>query len=254
MFPPQHSENVQNDGPEKTQTHKFTNQSTSLFDEISQKRPNLEQNRLERFKTGRCSQLSFSTMFASNLVNFYLIRARVDLAPYRVNKLFNFAGANIMKTNKLIFGLTLSILASSAFALPATDTHSVLNATVVAEGGSSHTNASHTGTYRQASDGADHIGANRLAADGADRVGNNRQAADGADHIGANRLAADGADRVGNNRQAADGADHIGANRLAADGADRVGNNRQAADGADHIGANRLAADGADRVGNNRVS
>ena len=79
-----------------------------------------------------------------------------------------------MKTDKLIFGLTLSILASSAFALPSTDTHSSLNGTVVAEGGSSHTNASHTGTYRQASDGADHIGANRLAADGADRVGNNR--------------------------------------------------------------------------------
>ena len=105
-----------------------------------------------------------------------------------------------MKTNKLIFGLTLSILASSAFALPAADTYSVMNATVVAEGGSSHTNASHTGSYRQAADGSDHIGANRLAADGADRVGNNRQAADGSDNVGANRLAADGADRVGNNR------------------------------------------------------
>ncbi|WP_296256708.1 MULTISPECIES: hypothetical protein [unclassified Pseudomonas] len=105
-----------------------------------------------------------------------------------------------MKTSNLVFAFSLSILASSAFALPVSDTHSVLTGTVIAEGGSSHTNASHTGTYRQASDGADHIGANRLAADGADRVGNNRQAADGADHIGANRLAADGADRVGNNR------------------------------------------------------
>jgi hypothetical protein len=220
---------------------------------IEAKRPIPDQNPLERFKTGRCSPLSFLAMFASNLVNFYLIATRVTLPPYRVNNLFNFAGANTMKTNNLIFGLTLSLLASSAFALPTSNTQSAAG-TVVAEGGSSHTNASHTGSYRQASDGADHIGANRLAADGADRVGNNRQAADGSDHVGANRLAADGADRVGNNRQAADGSDHVGANRLAADGADRVGNNRQAADGSDHVGANRLAADGADRVGNNRVS
>ncbi len=105
-----------------------------------------------------------------------------------------------MKTSNIIFGISLSILASSAFALPVSEQLSAFNGTVVAEGGSSHTNASHTGSYRQASDGSDHVGANRIAADGADRVGNNRQAADGADHIGANRLAADGADRVGANR------------------------------------------------------
>lgn len=105
-----------------------------------------------------------------------------------------------MKTSNIIFGLSLSILASSAFALPVSEQHSAFNGTFVAEGGSSHTNASHTGSYRQASDGSDHVGANRLAADGADRVGNNHQAADGADHVGANRLAADGADHVGANR------------------------------------------------------
>jgi hypothetical protein len=156
------------------------------------------------------------------------MQARVELAPYPSDKQFELSsGVNIMKTSNLIFGLSLSILASSAFALPvSSDQHTALTGTVVAEGGASHTNASHTGTYRQASDGADHIGANRLAADGADRVGNNRQAADGSDHAGANRLAADGADRVGNNRQAADGSDHVGANRLASDGADRVGANR----------------------------
>jgi hypothetical protein len=112
----------------------------------------------------------------------------------------NFDGANIMKTSNIIFGLSLSILASSAFALPVSDTHSVLNGSVVAEGGSSHTNASHTGSYRQASDGSDHVGANRLAADGSERSSQFRQAADGADHVGANRLAADGADHVGANR------------------------------------------------------
>ncbi|WP_122221199.1 hypothetical protein [Pseudomonas syringae group genomosp. 3] len=117
-----------------------------------------------------------------------------------------------MKTNTLIFGLAFSVMASSAFALPAVDTvhNEMSKATVVAEGGTKHTN----------------VGSIRVAADGADRVGPNRQAADGADHVGANRLAADGADRVGANRQAADGADHVGANRLAADGADRVGANR----------------------------
>lgn len=111
-----------------------------------------------------------------------------------------------MKTNKLIFGLAFSVLASSAFAapglpsLPGNDHTNLVEPTssvLVAEGGSVHTNV---GSFRQASDGADHVGANRLAADGADRVGANRQAADGADHVGANRLAADGADRVGANR------------------------------------------------------
>lgn len=120
----------------------------------------------------------------------------------------------IMKTTKLIFGLAFSVLASSAFALPAVDTvnnSDMSKASLVAEGGTKHTNV---GSIRVSADGADHVGANRLAADGADRVGANRQAADGADHVGANRLAADGADRVGANRQAADGADRVGANRL----------------------------------------
>ena len=58
-----------------------------------------------------------------------------------------------MKTSKLIFGLAFSVLASSAFALPAITGHDQLNAQVVAE------------------NGADHVGANRVAADGADRVG-----------------------------------------------------------------------------------
>lgn len=124
-----------------------------------------------------------------------------------------------MKTNKLIFGIAFSVLASSAFAaphlpsLPGNNHTNVVEQTstlTVAEGGSVHTNV---GSFRQAADGADHVAANRLAADGADRVGPNRQAADGADHVGANRLAEDGADRVGNNRLAEDGADRVGANR-----------------------------------------
>ncbi|GFZ64684.1 hypothetical protein PSE10B_12060 [Pseudomonas amygdali pv. eriobotryae] len=103
-----------------------------------------------------------------------------------------------MKTTKLIFGLAFSVLASSAFALPVTTVQSDMSrSTIVAEGGTKHTNV---GPNRQAADGADHVGANRLASDGADRVGANRQAADGADHVGANRLAADGADHVGANR------------------------------------------------------
>lgn len=104
-----------------------------------------------------------------------------------------------MKTTKLIFGLAFSVLASSAFALPAVTTSDLSNAPIVAEGGTKHTNV---GSIRVAADGADRVGANRQAADGADHVGANRQAADGADHVGANRLAADGADRVGANRRA----------------------------------------------------
>ena len=63
-----------------------------------------------------------------------------------------------MKTNKLIFGLAFSILASSAFALPAVDASKHVNAPVVAENGSSHTNIG-----RVAADGADHVGANRIS-------------------------------------------------------------------------------------------
>jgi hypothetical protein len=87
-----------------------------------------------------------------------------------------------MKTSKLIAGITFSILASSAFALPALNVQP-LNAPVVAEGGSQN-----VGVSRVAADGADRVGANRVAADGADRVGANRVAADGADRVGANRL------------------------------------------------------------------
>lgn len=89
-----------------------------------------------------------------------------------------------MKTKTLIFGLALSTLASSAFALPTATSSDLSSSALAAEGGTIHTN----------------VGSIRLAADGADRVGPNRQAADGADRVGANRLAADGADRVGANR------------------------------------------------------
>ena len=75
-----------------------------------------------------------------------------------------------MNTSKLIFGLAFSVLASSAFALPAVENHAPLTHSIIA------------------ADGADRVGANRVAADGADRVGANRVAADGADRVGANRL------------------------------------------------------------------
>lgn len=114
-----------------------------------------------------------------------------------------------MKTNKLIFGIAFSVLASSAFAaphlpsLPGNNHTNVIEQTsapvTVAEGGSVHTNV---GSLRQAADGADRVGANRLAENGSDRVGKNRVAEDGADHVGANRLAEGGSDRVGANRQA----------------------------------------------------
>ncbi|GAB7533406.1 hypothetical protein PS3A_58220 [Pseudomonas sp. 3A(2025)] len=127
-----------------------------------------------------------------------------------------------MKKTTAFAGLIFSVLASSAFALPATD------------------------ATQQA------ISADYIAADGSDNVGPNRQPVIDT-HRDDQGLAADGADRVGANRLTSDGADHVGANRLAADGADRVGANRLTSDGADHVGANRLAADGADRVGANRL-
>jgi len=96
-----------------------------------------------------------------------------------------------MKTNTLILGLAFSVLASSAFALPAVDVGTHVHAPVVAENGSDHTSLG-----RVAADGADRVGANRVAADGADRVGANRVAADGADRVGANRVAENGSDHT----------------------------------------------------------
>ena len=111
-----------------------------------------------------------------------------------------------MKTSSLIFGLTFSVLASSAFASPQLPSLPGNNNTNLIDPAPA--------SIVVAADGADRVGANRVAADGADRVGANRVAADGADRLGANRVAADGADRVGANRVAADGADRVGANRL----------------------------------------
>jgi len=88
-----------------------------------------------------------------------------------------------MKTNSLILGLAFSVLASTAFALPAVDASQHLNAPVVAENGSDHTSLG-----RIAADGADRVGANRVAENGSDHTNLGRIAADGADHVGASRL------------------------------------------------------------------
>ena len=88
-----------------------------------------------------------------------------------------------MKTNKLILGLAFSVLATSAFALPAVDASKQVNAPVVAENGSSHTHIN-----RVAADGADRVGANRVAENGSEKTHLGRIAADGADHVGASRL------------------------------------------------------------------
>ncbi|WP_282369742.1 hypothetical protein [Pseudomonas sp. PS02290] len=88
-----------------------------------------------------------------------------------------------MKTNTLILGLAFSVLATSAFALPAVDASAFVNAPIVAENGSSHTNIN-----RVAADGADRVGANRVAENGSSHTQLGRVAADGADHVGASRL------------------------------------------------------------------
>ncbi|WP_199885190.1 hypothetical protein [Pseudomonas bohemica] len=66
----------------KIQNHITSNLSIACFAIFDKNRPISNQNPLERFKNGRCGQLSFSPMIVSNLVNFYLIHARVNLAPY----------------------------------------------------------------------------------------------------------------------------------------------------------------------------
>lgn len=88
-----------------------------------------------------------------------------------------------MNASKLVFGLALSIIAGSAFALPTVETQQSLNSAAAVQETAKQTTLDFG-----------------LASDGAERVGTNRQASDGADHIGANRLASDGADRVGASR------------------------------------------------------
>jgi hypothetical protein len=107
-------------------------------------------------------------------------------------------GATTMKT-KLIFALTLSVLAANTFA---------------ADGYDRTGSASYTTEAAVAADGYDHTGSASFAADGADHIGAGKLASDGFDHTGAAKLAADGFDHTGAAKVAADGTDHVGAARL----------------------------------------
>lgn len=96
----------------------------------------------------------------------------------------NEPGDTTMKT-KLIFALTLSVLAANTFAADGYDhtgSAAFTQAAVVSDG------YDHTGSASFASDGSDHTGAARVAADGFDHTGAAKVAADGSDHVGAGRL------------------------------------------------------------------
>ena len=101
---------------------------------------------------------------------------------------------------QLLLSLTLSMLASTAFALPAADqatpqvkaAHSVFSQTV-AEGGSDRL----LERNKVAADGYDRTGAATFAADGYDRTGAATFAADGYDRTGSATVTEDGYDRTG---------------------------------------------------------
>lgn len=99
---------------------------------------------------------------------------------------------------QLLMSLSLSLLASTAFALPATEqatpqvkeSHSVYSQTV-AEGGRERLEQKGL-----AEDGSDRTPQGQLAADGSDRTSQGQLAADGSDRTPGQLLAEDGGDRV----------------------------------------------------------
>jgi hypothetical protein len=160
-------------------------------------------------------------------MNFYIDLSRVALPSY---PLYRPPKEQPIMKRELLLSLTLSMLASTAFALPAADqatpqvkdSHSVFSQTV-AEGGNDR--LKEKGLITQ--DGSDRTPQGQtLAADGTDRTPQGQTlAADGTDRTPQGQtLAADGADRTPQGQTlAADGTDRTPQGQtLAEGGGDRV--------------------------------
>jgi hypothetical protein len=160
-------------------------------------------------------------------MNFYIDLSRVALASY---PLFSPTTEHTIMKRQLLLSLTLSMLATSAFALPAREqatpqvkeSQSAFSQTVAADG-SDRTPQGQT----LAADGSDRTPQGQtLAADGSDRTPQGQTlAADGSDRTPQGQtLAADGSDRTPQGQTlAADGSDRTPQGQtLAEGGGDRV--------------------------------
>jgi len=155
-------------------------------------------------------------------MNFYIDLSRVALASY---PLFSTSKEHPIMKRQLLLSLTLSMLASTAFALPAAE-----QATPQVK--DNHSTFSHT----LAADGSDRTPQGQtLAADGSDRTPQGQTlAADGSDRTPQGQtLAADGSDRTPQGQTlAADGSDRTPQGQtLAADGSDRTPQGQTLAEG-----------------------
>jgi hypothetical protein len=171
-------------------------------------------------------------------MNFYIDLSRVALTSY---PLYRPPKEQPIMKRELLLSLTLSMLASTAFALPAADqatpqvkdSHSVFSQTV-ADGANGNERLKEKGLITQ--DGSDRTPQGQtLAADGTDRTPQGQTlAADGTDRTPQGQtLAADGTDRTPQGQTlAADGTDRTPQGQtLAADGTDRTPQGQTLAEG-----------------------
>jgi hypothetical protein len=155
-----------------------------------------------------CREQSIPLIITIAFMNFYIDLSRVALHSY---PLYRPPTEHLIMKRQLLFSLTLSMLASTAFALPAADqaipqakdNHSVFSQTIAADG-SDRTPQGQT----LAADGSDRTPQGQtLAADGSDRTPQGQTlAADGSDRTPQGQtLAADGSDRTPQGQTLAEG-------------------------------------------------
>src|SRR3990167_6492990 len=157
-------------------------------------------------------------------MNFYIDLSRVALPSY---PLYRPPKEQPIMKRQLLLSLTLSMLASTAFALPAADqatpqvkdSRSVFSQTVAADV-SDRTPQGQT----LAEGGNDRLKEKGLITeDGYDKTPQGQVlAADGSDRTPGQTLAADGSDRTPGQTLAADGSDRTPGQTLAPDGSDRT--------------------------------
>jgi hypothetical protein len=156
-------------------------------------------------------------------MNFYIDLSRVALHSY---PLYRPPTEHPIMKRQLLLSLTLSMLASTAFALPAADqatpqakdNHSVFSQTVAADG------SDRTSGQTLAEGGNDRLKEKGLITeDGYDKTPQGQTvAADGSDRTPGQTVAADGSDRTPGQTVAADGSDRTPGQTVAEGGGDRV--------------------------------
>ncbi|MGF6096273.1 hypothetical protein [Pseudomonas sp. 18175] len=136
---------------------------------------------------------------------------------------------------QILATVLLSVLASSAFALPAAEqatpqnkAQAVQSSQTLARSGSQEEENRDYAKGAVAENGSDRLRGNTVAEDGSDRLRGNTVAEDGSDRLRGNTVAEDGSDRLRGNTVAEDGSDRLRGNLVAEDGSDRLKEQQQA--------------------------